>query len=162
MKERRGYLRLRTGKIVNHLFEARNTLTQRTEGPRCKGIVRIDISHMQEGDHAGLFSFCSEPGGIRIVKNSSDYTLEMLDRDRICAQAPYSSNEIWLCMSCDFTTDIATFSYSQDGEHYTPLGGGFHMIFSMAHFTGNKFAIFNYATKQSGGYIDIDSFEYSK
>lgn len=34
------------------------------------------------------------------------------------------------------------------------------MIFSMAHFTGNKFALFNYATKVAGGYVDIDYFHY--
>mgnify|MGYP002619864638 CR=1 FL=1 len=162
LKERRGYLRLRTGKIVNHLFEARNTITQRTEGPHCKGIVRMDISNMADGDHTGLFSFCSEPGGIQVVKTSDGYRLEMVDRDRICAQVPYSGKEIWLCMSCDFTTDTATFFYSNDGIKFTQLGGDFHMIFSMAHFTGNKFAIFNYATKQSGGYVDIDNFEYTK
>ena len=54
-------------------------------------------------------------------------------------------------MECDFTTDYAQFSYSLDDTNWTPIGDKFHMIFSMAHFTGNKFAIFNYATKAAGG-----------
>jgi arabinoxylan arabinofuranohydrolase len=27
---------------------------------------------------------------------------------------------------------------------------------------GSKFAIFNYATKKAGGYVDVDFFRYSK
>ena len=29
-------------------------------------------------------------------------------------------------------------------------------------FMGTRIAIYNYATKATGGYIDVDSFEYSK
>ena len=29
-------------------------------------------------------------------------------------------------------------------------------------FMGTRYAIFNYATRQSGGYIDIDYFAYTK
>ena len=28
-------------------------------------------------------------------------------------------------------------------------------------FMGSKFAIFNYATRSVGGYVDVDSFDYS-
>lgn len=65
-------------------------------------------------------------------------------------------------MNCDFTTDDATFSYSLNDKEWKQFGGKFHMIFSMAHFTGNKFAIFNYATKTVGGYVDVDFFRYDK
>ena len=65
-------------------------------------------------------------------------------------------------MDCDFTTDHAVFSYSLDDSNWTQLGDKFHMIFSMAHFTGNKFAIFNYATQTVGGYVDVDFFRYEK
>lgn len=34
------------------------------------------------------------------------------------------------------------------------------MIFSMDHFTGNKFAIFNYAARLPGGYVDVDRFSF--
>jgi hypothetical protein len=29
-------------------------------------------------------------------------------------------------------------------------------------FMGTKFALFNYATKKTGGYVDIDAFDYNK
>ena len=37
------------------------------------------------------------------------------------------------------------------------------MIFDYRRFfMGTKFAIFNYATKKTGGYIDVDVFHYQK
>lgn len=79
-----------------------------------------------------------------------------------CRKARRELNQdiVFLKMECDFTTDYAQFSYSLDDTNWTPIGDKFHMIFSMAHFTGNKFAIFNYATKATGGYVDIDFFRY--
>ena len=162
LNERKGYLRLYTGHPVNDIFEARNTITQRTEGPHCTGIVHMDISRMLEGDHAGLFSFCSQPGGLTVVRNYNEYVIQMTDRGALHGQQTFNKGEIWLKMDCDFTTDIALFSYSTDGVNYKQLGTPFHMIFSMDHFTGNKFSIFNYSTRQTGGYVDIDSFEYKR
>ena len=84
--------------------------------------------------------------------------LVMFDRKDIKATFPVQATTLWFRMECDFTTDTAHFSYSTDGQNFQRMGEGFHMIFSMAHFTGNKFAIFNYATKTAGGYVDVDEF----
>ena len=54
----------------------------------------------------------------------------------------------------------ALFSYFTCGKTYCSLGTPFHMIFSMDHFTGNKFAIFNYAARLPGGYVDVDRFSF--
>ena len=162
LKERPGFLRLHTVKVVEKLFDARNTLTQRTEGPQCVGTVKLDITHMLEGDRTGLFAFCAESGGLTVERGESNYILQMSDRGEIHAELPFNHHEIWLRMGCDFTTDTAHFSYSFNGTDFTRLGTDFHMIFNLVHFTGNKFAIFNYATKQTGGYVDVDSFELTK
>lgn len=160
LSERKGFLRLKTGNIVSDLFEARNTITQRTEGPRCEGTVKIDITNMKPGDVTGLFAFCSEPGGISVERTEGGYRLRMMDRGKEKAAQVITDKTIWLRMRCDFTTDIARFYYSTDGKRFRLLGKNFHMIFSMAHFTGNKFAIFNYSTRNAGGFVDIDEFIY--
>ena len=49
LSERPGYMRLKTGKVVETIFEARNILSQRTEGPKCSGIISMDISNMKDG-----------------------------------------------------------------------------------------------------------------
>ena len=162
LTERPGYLRLKTGKVVNSVFEARNTLTQRTEGPQCSGVVSLDLSQMKDGDCAGLAAFCSEPGTIAVIQENGKKYLVMTDRNVEKARVALNQNQVYLKMDCDFTTDDAVFSYSMDDKSWTQLGDKFHMIFSMAHFTGNKFAIFNYATKTPGGYVDVDFFRYSK
>lgn len=162
LTERPGYLRLKTGKVVNTIFEARNTLTQRTEGPQCSGIVSLDVSQMKDEDCAGLAAFCSEPGAITVVQENGKKYLVMTDRNVEKARVVLEQNQVYLRMDCDFTTDDALFFYSLDDKSWSQLGDKFHMIFSMAHFTGNKFAIFNYATKTAGGYVDVDFFRYSK
>lgn len=162
LTERPNYLRLKTGKVVDTLFEARNTLTQRTEGPECSGVVSLDVTGMRDGDCAGLAAFCSEPGTLTVRKDNGRKYLIMTDRGVEKARTELPQNQVYLRMECDFTTDDALFSYSFNDRDWMPLGEKFHMIFSMAHFTGNKFAIFNYATKSSGGYVDVDFFRYEK
>lgn len=162
LTERPGYLRLKTGKIVRNLFEARNTLTQRTEGPKCSGIVSFDVTQMKDGDCAGLAAFCSEPGTITVMQEGGKKSLVMSDRSVEKARVELLQEQVYLKMDCDFTTDDAVFYYSLNGKDWIQLGDKFHMIFSMAHFTGNKFAIFNYATQAEGGYVDVDFFRYDK
>ena len=49
MTERPGYLRLKTSIPARTLYSARNTLTQRMEGPTCAGAISMDISKMKDG-----------------------------------------------------------------------------------------------------------------
>ncbi|MDE3248756.1 MAG: family 43 glycosylhydrolase, partial [Bacteroidota bacterium] len=51
---RKGFLRLTTARIDTGFLLARNTLTQRTVGPACDGIISMDVSGMKDGDFAGL------------------------------------------------------------------------------------------------------------
>lgn len=162
LTERPGYLRLKTGKVVKNLFEARNTITQRMEGPTCSGVVALDLSNMKNGDFAGLAAFCSAPGTLSIGMENGKKYIMMTDRGIEKDRVELNQDKVYLKLDCDFKTDDAIFSYSLDDKSWTQLGGKFHMIFSMAHFTGNKFAIFNYATKEAGGFVDVDFFRYQK
>lgn len=162
LTERPGYMRLKTGKVVETIFEARNTLSQRTEGPACQGILSMDVSHMKNGDIAGLGAYCAEPGLISVVMENGEKHLVMTDRGEEKERKELTQNTIFLRMDCDFTTDIATFYYSLDNTDWIRLGTEFKMIYNLKHFMGNRFAIYNYATESPGGYVDIDFFAYSK
>jgi arabinoxylan arabinofuranohydrolase len=162
LAERPGYLRLRTGKVVKSIFEARNTLSQRTEGEQCSGIVSIDVSHMRSGDVAGLGAFCAEPGLISVVMEGDEKFIVMTDRGEEKGRAPLHGDAVYLRMSCDFSTDKATFHYNLDGKRWTQLGVEFHMIYNLVHFMGNRIAIYCYATEAPGGYVDVDFFSYTK
>ena len=75
---------------------------------------------------------------------------------------------IWLRIDGDFRPgerggkDAANFYYSLDGEQWTKIGtNDYRMRFDWQRFfMGSKFAIFCYATKKLGGWVDVDSFTY--
>lgn len=55
-------------------------------------------------------------------------------------------------------TGTASFYYSFDNKTYIKIGNKLHMQFNLSVFTGNKFCLFNYATKEPGGFVDFDWF----
>lgn len=164
LTERKGYMRLKTGKVVKTIFQARNMLSQRTEGRKCSGTISLDVANMHDGDIAGLTAYCSEPGIIQVVMEGDKKYLVMKDRNEEKERVLLDKKKVYLRLECDFTdrVDKAVFSYSLNNRQWTQLGTDFKMIWSGRHFMGNRFGIFNYATKASGGYVDIDFFKYSR
>ena len=77
------------------------------------------------------------------------------------------AKNIWLRIDGDFQpghNDAANFYFSMDGQNWEQIGtANYRMIFDYRRFfMGSKFAIFCYATKKAGGYVDVDSFNYTK
>ncbi len=169
VSERKGYLRLKTGRIDSLFLKSRNTLTQRTFGPVCSGSTFIDVSNLKEGDFAGLCAFQRKFGqvGVKVqdgakyifmVSNKTDNPTEM-------QQVPLSQNSVYLKIECDFRDkiDVANFYYSLDGKTWTIIGGPLKMEYTlMEHFMGYRFGLFNYATKNPGGFADFDFFHISE
>ena len=186
LSERPGFLRLKTNRIVQNLYLAPNTLTQRMEGPQCCGAIEMDLSKMKDGDRAGLATFNSDTGALTIKKNGKKLVLEMSEQkvelterekavtnveEKVIESIELKQQKIWLRIDADFRptggrfggTDTATFYYSLDGEQWTKIGSDYRMSFDWRRFfMGSKFAIFCYATKKAGGYVDIDDFKYNK
>ena len=189
LTERPGYLRLKTNRVVPNLYLASNTLTQRMEGPTCSGAVCLDLSKMKDGDRAGLAAFNSDSGVLTIKKQGKKLTLEMSEQscelterekavtkceEKIIESVALQQPKIWLRIDADFRpqtehkgfmlgTDLATFYYSLDGEQWTKIGSDYRMSFDWRRFfMGSKFGIFCYATKKSGGYIDVAQFDYKR
>lgn len=66
-------------------------------------------------------------------------------------------------MKDDDLAEFATFQYSTDGKEWHSIGRPFQMRFDYTRlFMGTRYAIFNYATRKTGGNIDIDYFTYNK
>lgn len=180
LTERKGFLRLKTNKVVRNVFEARNTLTQRMEGPQCSGVVALDISRMADGDRAGFSAFNDHAGLLEVEREGGKSTLQMkeedvqFDRDKRVTGAESqvggvvdlgSRKKVYLRIDADFRLgkDLATFYYSLDGKEWTRLGHDVRMRFDFRKFfMGTKFGIFNYATKSAGGSVDVDWFRYEK
>ncbi|MBL7966045.1 MAG: glycoside hydrolase 43 family protein [Prolixibacteraceae bacterium] len=166
--ERKGYLRLKTGRIDSLFLKSRNTLTQRTFGPVCSATTMLDASGMKDGDFAGLTAFQRKFGqvGVKIV-NGQKYVFMVsnkTDKPTELQSVPLTQNKVFLKIECDFRnrTDVASFFYSLDGKAWTTIGGPLKMEYTlMEHFMGYRFGLFNYATKETGGFADFDWFRIS-
>ncbi len=161
---RPGYLRLTTDRIDPGIFSARNTLTQRTFGPQCSGSTSLDISHLKEGDFAGLCLLQKHYGmvGVRIENGMKKLVMASGDTDAPVDIQSISLGQstVFLKADCDFTNraDIAHFFFSLDGKSWSPIGEPLKMTYSLAHFVGYRLGLFNYSTKTPGGYADFDYF----
>ena len=128
LTERPGFLRLKTNHVVNTLYLAPNTLTQRMEGPTCSGSILLDCSKMKDGDCAGLAAFNSDTGALTIKKRGkklflemSEQKVELSDRDKLVTKTeekviesiPLSSllsphaSKIYLRIDADFRPSFA-------------------------------------------------------
>ena len=146
LTERPGFLRLRTGRVVDNLFLAPNTLTQRMSGPKCSGVVAMDVSKMKEGDVAGFSAFNGLSGVLAVVMENgkkqwvmshqsvslSDRekrvtAVEVLEKDRIDCE----KEVVYLRMEGDFADkkDEATFYYSYDKNTWKRIGEQCNMFF---------------------------------
>lgn len=167
VSERKGFLRLRTGRIDTSFLLARNSLTQRTIGPVCSATISLDISGMKNGDFAGLGLLQNNFGlaGVRINGKTKEFVMIHASNEKpVEAQnIPFMQNIIYIKAECDFTDkkDIAHFSYSLDNKNWVGLGTPLRMTYTIPQFMGYRFALFNYATRETGGYADFDYFHIS-
>ena len=139
------------------------------EGPKCKATVSLDISNMKDGDVAGFSAFNGHSGLLSVVKEGDAKRLVMSTIASVDVeekeQVELNQDIIYLRIEGDFTPkrDIATFYYSLDNKEWKKIGTDFKMRFDYTKlFMGSKFAIFNYATKSLGGYVDVDCFDYER
>lgn len=170
VKERPGYLRLKTFRIDDSFLNAKNSLTQRTFGPQCSGEVAIDVSKMKDGDFAGIGLLQRKYGvvGIKMVNgNKYIYAGNAQNADKVSENfeeintIPFKGNIIYLKIDADFKNqkDEGYFYYSLDGKKWNPIGVPLKMQYTLDHFMGYRFALYNYATQNTGGYVDFDYFK---
>ena len=167
LTERKGWLRLKTTSLAHNIRDARNSLTQRTFGPECSGQALVDVSQMKDGDWAGLASFQRRYGFVGVKKEDGKLFLVMrraMNRDdadgKDIETKPLTQTKVWLRVDHDFRdrTDKARFFYSLDGTSWTPIGDTLQMHYDMPDFIGQRFMLFNFATRQTGGIADFDYF----
>jgi len=159
LQRRPGYLRLTAGRRDGGFLQARNTLTQRTFGPRSAATTALDVSGMKDGDVAGLGLLAEYYGFVGVSKEDGATSLVMVSADSgEVARVPFTQAVVHLRAEADFLdqADRAVFSYSLDGAAWTPIGHELRMRYTLVHFMGYRFALFNYATRATGGWADFD------
>ncbi|SMQ20013.1 Beta-xylosidase [Streptomyces sp. Ag82_O1-12] len=171
-------LTLRTATVTDDLYNARNTLTRRIQGPASTATVVLDHSGMADDDRAGLAMLRDSSAWIGVTRQNGVSRLVMFDgltmdarwnttgtgTEQARADLPTSGSRVWLRATADISPGPgrrATFSYSTDGTTFTPLGPAFTMNHAWEFFLGYRFAVFNHATKALGGTVRVERFEVS-
>jgi len=166
--ERKGFLRLKTGRVDTSFLLARNSLTQRTIGPVCSGTISLDVSGMKDGDFAGLGLLQKQFGLLGVTINGNSKAIVMVNASTgkpvEAASIPLNQATVFLKAECNFTDkkDLAGFFYSLDGKTWLPIGTPLKMAYTIPQFIGYRFALFNYATKNTGGFADFDYFRITE
>jgi beta-xylosidase len=164
IRERKGHLRLKTGRIDSDFLLARNTLTQRTIGPISSASTSLDVSKMKEGDFAGLSAFQKNYGQVGVKVENGQKSIVMVSASSGASvevqKVSLHQNLVYFKIDCDFTNkkDEAKFYYSLDEKVWNPIGETLKMTYTIPHFMGYRFGLFNYASKNTGGYVDFDWF----
>lgn len=173
LTERPGFLRLKPTQATNFWY-ARNTLTQKGQGPWCSGEVKFDLSHLQPGDVCGFGTLGKTNGQISIncISNGAvalnmnviapiNLISRILWQTNLASQV-FSGTELYLRTEMNFTNDLGLCSYSADGTNWTALGGPFNLSFDWLNgtFQGEKFAIFCFNPGPGDGFVDVDWFHF--
>ena len=160
LSERPGYLRLHALPAAD-LLGARNTLTQRSIGPRSTPTVVMDISGLRAGDVAGFALFNRPYAWLGVSADEEGPALTYFTEDGgPAARVPLETRRVWLRAACDFLEEEARFSYSTDGETFHAIGAPFRMVFQLLTFQGVRYALFSFSRHaDGGGYADFDGID---
>ncbi|MBO4775654.1 MAG: family 43 glycosylhydrolase [Lachnospiraceae bacterium] len=156
-------LRITTDKNCKNIFHAKNTLTQKIEGPVRQSMVTIDAADLSVGDYAGLSAFQGDYAFVGVTKkedglyavmlsNESKGGIWDLSEEKGLEEESFkiSGTRLSVSVKCDFTTDTATcFIESSDG--LKQIGTPHKLRFRLDHFTGCRFALSCFSTESFGG-----------
>lgn len=154
-----GKLKITTGRVDGKLYNAKNTLTQRTYGPKCSGRTLVNGKDMKDGDVAGLVALADSLGFVALEKNGNSFEVVYYEREFKLKSVPINGNEAYFRIDFDFTRDRANFYYSLDEKSWTKIGNELKLPYTLGMFVGYRFGLFNFAKKTAGGTAAFDWFK---
>lgn len=159
LTERPGWMRLRAYRPIetNKLLKAGNTLTQRAfRTKESKVIVKMDLQGMSHGQRAGLAHFASKSGALGVVCEGDSCFIELRNNDQTQRGAHLSGRYLWI--KSEWGLDgLSRFSFSTDGDNYTPLGTS---QLSWGFYRGDRIGIYCFNDFSDTGYVDVDYLHY--
>lgn len=117
---------------------------------------------MRSGDRAGLAALQANYGFVGVEQSAAGPALVMVsgnaEQEQVQARFPLTQSVVYLQIRADFEDqrDQATFWYSLDQKQWTRIGKPLVMEYTLPHFMGYRFALFSYATEQTGGRAAFD------
>ncbi len=160
LSERPGWLRLKAYRPLkpNDLLKAGNTLTQRTfRKSENDVVIRMDISHMENGQKAGLCHFSSQHSAIGVVKEGGNRYLEYRENGKMTKGAQIHSRYIWFRSQWGLDGK-SYYAYSIDGDNFTSFGTPYQMVWG--NYRGDRIGIYCFNDNGENGFVDVDYFHY--
>ncbi len=159
LTERKGWLRLRAFRPLqdNTLLKAGNTLTQRSfRSAHSEVVIKMDISHMAEGQRAGLAHYAYNSGAVGVVFEDGKCFVEFRENDGCKRLQSVESRYIWF--KTEWGVDgLAKFAYSLDGKEFKTCGE--HHL-SWGYYRGDRLGIYCFNDETDSGYVDVDYMRY--
>ncbi|WP_234367704.1 glycoside hydrolase family 43 protein [Parabacteroides pacaensis] len=160
LTERQGWLRLKAFQPLktNELMYAGNILTQRSfQTFRNEVIIKMDISGMEDGQKCGLCHFSQPYSYLGVVQQGGKRRMEYNQNSETLEGEMIDTSYIWL--KSEWGLDgKSLYSYSTDGENYTPFGDPY--VLSWGNYRGDRIGIFCFNNAREKGYVDIDYCHY--
>ncbi len=163
MTENPGFLRLYACKPLqpDQLTKTTNVLTQRPlRTDKNVATVKMAVSHMVNGQVAGLALFGKTTGRIHVRRSDAGFRF-------ICDQPAASTageaidtrvQHVWFRVNWNKAGE-AHFSYSTNGQQFTSLGQA-HQITNFGNYLGAKLGLYTVNDSADSGFVDIDWFHY--
>ncbi|MFV1919354.1 glycoside hydrolase 43 family protein [Sphingomonas sp. MJ1 (PH-R8)] len=155
LSARPGWLRLEAGE-AQHLVTARNTLTQVLQGPESRITARIDLSHMADGQRAGLTLFGVRPSWIGAVRERGATHLVLAREGEEQAGPRLTADTIELRAEVG-SDQTVRYSYRLGTGGFTPLGDAIPLA-RFSWWKGSRPALFTFNKRGPSGHIDVDWF----
>lgn len=172
-----GGLSIRTDRISINVTHAKNCLTQRMLYPRCGAEVTVDGSGLNDGDVAGICGLQSCYGYLGITKSAGEYFLIKVVRTpeklkhsprtgdcmpgELIEKIRLSKPVVRVCLKTDFENlkDEMDFFYEENGK-LLKVGTSHRLFYRLDHFTGYRFGLFIFSTRETGGEAVFTDFSY--
>ncbi|MBB3912411.1 glycoside hydrolase family 43 protein [Sphingomonas desiccabilis] len=155
LSARPGWLRLEAGE-AQHLVTARNTLTQVLQGPESGITARIDLSHMADGQRAGLTLFGVRPSWIGAVRERGETHLTLAREGEEQAGPRLTADTIELRAEVG-SDQTVRYSYRLGTGGFTPFGDAIPLA-RFSWWKGSRPALFTFNKRGPSGHIDVDWF----
>lgn len=160
LTDRQGWLRLKAFKPIekHNLLRVGNILTQRSFRTSHNEVtIKLEISHVTDGLHAGLAHFSEAYGAIGITNQHGQNYIETVTNGHWETHRIISATIIWL-KSVWGLDGQSRFYFSTDGDTFHPLGT---YQLSWGFYRGDRIGIYCFNEKTENGHVDVDYLNYS-
>jgi beta-xylosidase len=161
LSERPGFLRLHAFSPLHagDFLSTGNVLTQRSMRTRQSRVtVRMELAGMIDGQEAGLAHFSSSFATISITQQGSERILGVNINGERQAAVTLAQPTAWFRSTWN-QDGISQFSYSLDGLSFVDLGQRYQLAWG--DYRGDRIGLFTVLPHGQGGYVDVDTFNYT-